>query len=462
MNAQTQQNQPYNEEMERVILGAFMEDEGCFWDVIDFASVDMFYVKEHKVVFSAIRDLALRRKAFRLALLSVRVKLDNALPLLGAMVHSYQKASEKSRVMVVDEVDELARLHGLRKIQESAQKMLQMVSVSADPSDISITAIEEMSHIVNQASGSRSYSMREVVQNTKNLVAEAAKSGGGYGIQTELPSINELIGAMYPTDLILLGATPGGGKTSLALQIALDAALRGYKGAFFQLEMDHKDMFTRLISGMAGLTTRDVYQGLKQEQFDVFSKHADGIANAPLTIIDSPNQSLEIVKAKALSIKKKAGLDFMVLDHIGLIKSQTKYKQQQHEMIAESAKDLKQLAKHLQIPILCLCQLTRTSRQKENPKPAMEDFLGSSLEQDADVMLCAFDRHKWMQDNPPTAGSNQKKDDWWKTTEHHKNKKEIYLLKNRKSAAGQMRKMYWNGAATRFEELKPSTEEMDF
>lgn len=456
----------FSEEMEQTILGSFMANQNNYWEVADRLNSGAFYVKNHKAIFNIIRELCSDGKRPTPVLVSIRVKEDiNGDPraITGAMVHSFDKASDDGAYDVSGNVEEIIRLQGLRAMDQIQRELAKAVQVGSDPSALSDDLISRLSDISSLGVGLNKHSMKDIVKNVIDMAQDAAVNDG-YGISTGLSSLDAQIGGFYPTDLILLGATPGGGKTALATQILIDAAKQGHQGVFNQIEMDNVAQMARYIAGMAGLTTRGIMNGSTNDELERLIGSAKSLEDLPFTLIDSPRQTIKQIEAVARSLKKRGKLSILVVDHVKLIDRNEKYRLNDIDRVYENARDLKALAKSLKIPIILLCQLTKFSAQKDDLRPNMGDFFGGGLEAHADLMMIIADRGQYMSENPPIKANAAKYAEHRAQIAMHQGIREVHVVKDRKAKVGSIIKLRWVGKETRFYDRDTSAAQtgMDF
>ncbi|MDB2679178.1 replicative DNA helicase, partial [Candidatus Pelagibacter bacterium] len=239
----------------------------------------------------------------------------------------------------------------------------------------------------------------EAMKQTIEMASAAYKNEEGIvGVPTGLRDLDDKLGGLHQSDLIIIAGRPSMGKTSLATNIAFNAAQKlqesGKKSsiAFFSLEMSSEQLSTRIISEQARISSNDIRRGrISDEQFDKFLETSKNIAELPLYIDETPAISIAAMSNRARRIKRLFGLDMVVVDYIQLMRGTTFNKDGRVQEISQITQGLKAIAKELAVPVLALSQLSRQVEQRDDHKPQLSDLRESgSIEQDADVVMFVY------------------------------------------------------------------------
>ena len=233
--------------------------------------------------------------------------------------------------------------------------------------------------------------------------------GGIVGVPTGLRDLDDKLGGLHQSDLIIIAGRPSMGKTSLATNIAFHAAKHiqdsGKKSsiAFFSLEMSSEQLSTRILSEQARIGSNDIRRGrISDEQFDQFLETSKNIAELPLFIDETPAISIAAMSNRARRIKRLHGLDMIVVDYIQLMKGTTFNKDGRVQEISQITQGLKAIAKELGVPVVALSQLSRQVEQRDDHKPLLADLRESgSIEQDADVVMFVYRESYYLQRKEP-------------------------------------------------------------
>ncbi len=250
----------------------------------------------------------------------------------------------------------------------------------------------------------------DAMKQTIEMASAAYKNEGGIvGVPTGLRDLDDKLGGLHQSDLIIIAGRPSMGKTSLATNIAFNAAKdiqdNGKKSsvAFFSLEMSSEQLSTRIISEQARISSNDIRRGrISDEQFDKFLETSKDISELPLFIDETPAISIAAMSNRARRIKRLHGLDLIVVDYIQLMKGLFNNKDGRVQEISQITQGLKAIAKELGVPVLALSQLSRQVEQRDDHKPQLADLRESgSIEQDADVVMFVYREGYYLQRKEP-------------------------------------------------------------
>jgi replicative DNA helicase len=306
-------------------------------------------------------------------------------------------------------------------------------------------------------------------------VAERAFSSGGHlsGITTGLTGVNEKIGGLHNSDLMILAGRPGMGKTSLATNIAYNAASRyirdkedgiedaknmGAPVAFFSLEMSADQLATRILAEQSGISGEALRMGkISRQDFQNLSRAARELQNLPLYIDDTPGLTIAALRTRARRLKRRHNIGFIVVDYLQLLQGSSKAGDNRVQEISEISRGLKTLAKELNVPVMALSQLSRAVEQREDKKPQLSDLRESgSIEQDADMVLFVFREDYYVaarEPRRPMDGDDPKAFDdhakWAMEMERVYGLAELIVAKQRHGATGKV-KLKFDAKITKF------------
>ncbi len=247
------------------------------------------------------------------------------------------------------------------------------------------------------------------MRQTIEMASNAYKNEEGIvGVPTGLRDLDDRLGGLHKSDLIIIAGRPSMGKTALATNIAFNAAKKiqesGEKSsiAFFSLEMSSEQLSTRILSEQSRIKSNDIRRGkISEEQFDKFIETSKDISELPLYIDETPAITIAALSNRARRIKRLYGLDMVVIDYIQLMRA-SNFNNGRVQEISEITQGLKALAKELAVPVLALSQLSRAVEQRDDKKPQLSDLRESgSIEQDADVVMFVFREAYYLQGKEP-------------------------------------------------------------
>lgn len=442
--------------IEQEILGAILLDEGAFWEVSDYLTPESFASKDHQGIYRAMADLAGGDRAIRAAALATRLNdLEDGTPALvylAKLVEIAKAAKAEGGIPVAENAEDLARAHVNRQILAVAKRIEKAASsAAADPFEILDGAVSQLSDLVHAADQQIERSIGQVAGEVRTWLQDAIDKDG-IGLTTGLHTLDGMIGRIVPGDFALLGGSPGAGKTSLAMQIALHVA-KTEPVAFFELEMEARSLLLRTVASETGISVRTMTEGVKDGQFSSATDALQRLTGRKLFLVAQRGMTITQIESRIRSMKRRHGIRLAFVDHIGIIKRPSKFSIKGHEKDFANAEDLMELARSLHVPVWALCHLTKASRQKDgDPEPTMEDFSGGGMEQHADLMLCNFNRHDWLERNKPKTGGKAM-ENWVAELGHSKDRMEIFKLKDRRGQMREKRKLHWDGARTRFADI---------
>ena len=300
---------------------------------------------------------------------------------------------------------------------------------------------------------------KDALKETIDMATAAYKNDQGIvGVPSGLTDLDDRLGGLHKQDLIIIAGRPSMGKTALATNIAFNAAENIQKQnkktsvAFFSLEMSSEQLSTRILSEQSRIKSNDIRRGkINQEDFEKFIEASKNLENLPLHIDDTPAITISALSNRARRLKRKQGLDLIVIDYIQLMKSSGYRKEGRVLEIAEITQGLKALAKELDVPVLALSQLSRQVEQREDKKPQLADLRESgSIEQDADVVMFVFREQYYLEKQEPKLGTAEHVE-WQEKMNQVHNQAEIIIGKQRHGPTGLI-KLEFESAFTKFKD----------
>ena len=404
---------PRNVEAEAALLGALMIDNRIAEDVQLKLRSEHFFERVHGRVYDAILKLLDRNMVANPVTLKPLLEADEALKELGGPAYLAQLTGNGAALIgardFATQIYDLALLRELVGVGRDLVEKALDTSEDVDPLG-QIEAAEVALYRVSEGEGEGG-SVKSFLQASTMAVqvAERAFSSGGHlsGITTGLTGLNEKIGGLHNSDLMILAGRPGMGKTSLATNIAYNAAIRyvrdkedgiddaknmGAPVAFFSLEMSADQLATRILAEQSGISGEALRMGkISRADFQNLSRAARELQNLPLYIDDTPGLTIAALRTRARRLKRRHNIGFIVVDYLQLLQGSSRGGDNRVQEISEISRGLKTLAKELNVPVLALSQLSRAVEQREDKKPQLSDLRESgSIEQDADMVLFVF------------------------------------------------------------------------
>ena len=404
---------PNNIEAEQAVIGSILVSNDIFDEISTLISSINFYDPMHQRIFEAIESLIYK------GMLANPITLKNYfedekddlnvpeyLVKITKFSTSVRQAVEYSKIIY----DMFVRRE-LIKISEQTIDSAKLNELDTNGQTIIENSERLLFDLAEKGSFNSSLvKFDEAMKQTIEMASAAYKNEEGIvGVPTGLRDLDDKLGGLHQSDLIIIAGRPSMGKTSLATNIAFNAAQKlqesGKKSsiAFFSLEMSSEQLSTRIISEQARISSNDIRRGrISDEQFDKFLETSKNIAELPLYIDETPAISIAAMSNRARRIKRLFGLDMIVVDYIQLMRGTTYNKDGRVQEISQITQGLKAIAKELGIPVVALSQLSRQVEQRDDHKPQLADLRESgSIEQDADVVMFVYREGYYLQRKEP-------------------------------------------------------------
>ena len=382
---------PHNLDAEQAILGCMLIDERVPMTVFTELKEDDFYSETHKNIFGAM--LAVYKKSMPIDFVTVTDELDKngILNEVGSVSYITSLTnSVPSSANYKNYVELIKRDSMLRKLIYSGQSIIEHTYEAEDKSDaltfaektiFDLSQKEETSHLVSSEKA-----INEVIE--KFELIERDKSALA-GIKTGFYALDVLTNGLQKSDLVLLAARPGVGKTSFAMNIINNIALSGGTCAVFSLEMSAAQLMQRAICSTAMVSMSKALKGeLTDKEWKLILEAKSKLSNAKIFIDDSALNTPVDILSKCRRIQREHGLDVVMIDYLQLMSSGNKKTDNRQTEVSEISRSLKIAAKELNVPILCLSQLSRAVEGRKGNKPVLSDLRESgAIEQDADIVM---------------------------------------------------------------------------
>ncbi|NCF46211.1 MAG: replicative DNA helicase [Alphaproteobacteria bacterium] len=462
---------PNNIAAEQNYLGALLYDNQVFDKTNDLLRPEHFFDPLHGTIFASASKLIMRGQVANHVTLKAMITSDATI--LEEDVDSYLGDLIDGVISISDAPDYAQLIHN-NYLRRELIRISDSVIRDASQPDIDNSAFRQIEaaeqYLFNLAekdvaeSGLRPF--LSVLTETIRQAEIAANSDGHLsGLSTGLTGLNNLLGGMHKSDLIILAGRPGMGKTALATNIAFHAATTTRTGehaapvAFFSLEMSAEQLGLRILSERSELDSEKIRRGkLKTDEFSQLVDANREINSAPFFIDDTPALSISQVASRARRMKRTSGLGLIVVDYLQLLQAQIGIKPENRvQEISNITRSLKALAKELDIPVLALSQLSRAVEQREDKRPNLADLRESgSIEQDSDVVMFVYREEYYLgkseperKDNETTEKYNERYDNWTKRLEKAAGLAEIQIAKQRHGPVGTVT-VQFEGRLTRF------------
>ncbi|CAM4102142.1 replicative DNA helicase [Flavobacterium sinopsychrotolerans] len=410
--------QPQVLDLEEAVLGAMMIDKKGVDDVIDILQPDAFYKEAHKHIFEAIVQLFTETQPIDLLTVSAQLKKNAKLDLAGGdfyLIQLTQKISSSAHI----------EFHSRIILQKFIQRSLIRISTeiiedsydeTTDVFDLLDRAESKLYEVTQGNIKRSSETAQSLVLQAKKRIEEIAGQEGLSGVATGFDKLDKITSGWQPSDLIIIAARPAMGKTAFVLSMARNMAIDfGMPVALFSLEMASVQLITRLISSETGLSSEKLRTGkLEKHEWEQLSTKVKNLEKAPLFIDDTPSLSIFDLRAKARRLVSQHGIRIIIVDYLQLMTAGGNGKGggNREQEISTISRNLKALAKELNVPVIALSQLSRAVETRGSSKrPLLSDLRESgAIEQDADIVSFLYRPEyykidEWDDDEAsPTAG----------------------------------------------------------
>ncbi len=391
---------PHSLEAEESLLGSLLIDKDAIIKVADMVSAEDFYKDAHKAIYEVIKELYSNQEPIDIITISNRLDEKKQLTSAGGrtyLAHLSNTVATSGNISHYAEI--IQRKATLRRLQQAA----------AEISNISFNEEREIDEILDETEKKVFGVSRKYLKNAFSpidglltaafdRIDELHKHGGKLrGLSTGFGELDNLLAGLQKSDLIILAARPSVGKTSFALDIARQVAIKNKEGVgIFSLEMSKEQLVDRMLCSQANVSLWKMRTGnlSDKEEDNDFAKIGEAmgkLAEAPIYIDDSGTLSIMEIRAKARRLQMEKGLGLIVIDYLQLMEGRGKYGDNRVQEIAEISRGLKSIARELNIPILALAQLSRAVEQTHPAIPKLSHLRDSgSIEQDADVVMFIY------------------------------------------------------------------------
>ena len=448
---------PTNLQAEQAVLAAVLMDNLALERVSDFLLPTHFSHPAHQEIYK----LALRQFAagipFDIITAKTYLEQQGVLESVGGIEYLSELAGAGTTVVNVEQYGRLVHESAMRRELISLGKSITENAFIEDLDNPVQTQIEvaEQKLFDMATSGVTEREITPIATALQGALSEAEiayKADGQLsGLTTGLDALDKSISGLHHSDLIIIAGRPAMGKTTLAMNIAFNAAnaiLNGrandkYKGAvvFFSLEMSSPQLATRVLSSQAKIPATSMREGsLTDEDFLKMSQYSAAIGRVPLFIDDTPGMSVPMMRARARRLgRKNGGIALIVIDYLQLMTSPGNRRSDNRvQELSEITRGLKMLAKELDVPVIALSQLSRSVEARDDKRPQLADLRESgSIEQDADIVMFTYREEYYLEGRDPSgrmsnsAGNSNIMDSWQKRLERARGKADVIIGKNR-------------------------------
>jgi replicative DNA helicase len=471
---------PHNTEAEQALLGAIFRNNLAYGRVSDFLEAEHFANAVHARIYGAIGKLIERGQVANPVTLKNLFDQDGALAEIGGA--QYLTRLAESAVTIINAEDYGRRIHDLH-LRRQLIGLGEDVVNDAFRQDLDDDAVNQIERAearlfelasTGQAEGGLRPLESALTRAINNAEAAFKRDGRTVGVATGFIDLDKKLGGLHPSDLVILAGRPGMGKTSLATNIAFNAAKAYVEGigpngrkiaedgaviGFFSLEMSAEQLATRILAEESNVSSDRIRRGdVRKDDFDRFVAASQRLSTVPLYIDDTPALSVAALRTRARRLKRQQGLGLIVIDYLQLLRpGGSRSSENRVQEISEITRGLKAIAKELEVPVIALSQLSRAVEQREDKRPQLADLRESgSIEQDADVVMFIFREEYYLSRAEPmqrpdedSTKFNDRHDKWRERCEQTYGLAEVIIAKQRHGPIGTV-KLHFEAETTKF------------
>ena len=459
--------QPSNLEAEQALLGSILVNNDIIDEISNFIYPQTFYDPSHIKIFEVIESLNNKGMIANPITLKNFFEKENILDEVGGTEYlvkltrfsgSVKQANDYAKI-----IQEMYLRRELIKISDKLNSDTLNASSQEQNAENIIEGTEKsLFDLAERGSFSQSFlKFNKALDQTIEMATLAMQNDQGIvGVPTGLTDLDQKLGGLHKSDLVIIAGRPSMGKTALATNIAYNAAENILKRqekssvAFFSLEMSSEQLSTRILSEQARIKSDDIRRGkVTEEEINRYIETSRNIYNLPLYIDETPAITIATLCNRARRIKRLFGLSLIVVDYIQLMRSSSNKIENRVNEISEITQGLKALAKELSVPVLALSQLSRAVEQRDDKQPQLADLRESgSIEQDADVVMFVYREEYYLERKQPKLGSIEHAE-WQSKMNDVNGLADIILGKQRHGPTGTV-KVEFEGIYTKFKDLR--------
>ena len=438
---------PNNVEAEQSVLGSILLNNEIFDDISTLITSINFFDPLHQRIFAAIENLIYKGMLANPITLKNYFEKDKDDINIPEYLVKITKFSSSSRQAI-----EYSKIIYDMYVRRELIKISENTIDTAKVNDLNISGqkiIENSEKLLFDLAEKGSFSSSlvkfdEAMKLTIEMASSAYRNEEGIvGVPTGLRDLDDRLGGLHQSDLIIIAGRPSMGKTALATNIAFNAAKKLLNEnkrssiAFFSLEMSSEQLSTRILAEQSRITSHNIRRGkISEEEFDKFIETSKTISELPLFIDETPAISIAALSNRARRIKRLHGLEMIVVDYIQLMRATINNKDGRVQEISEITQGLKAIAKELGVPVLALSQLSRAVEQRDQKKPQLSDLRESgSIEQDADVVMFVYRESYYLEKQEPRPATVEHAE-WQAKMNEVSNLAEIIIGKQRHGPTG--------------------------
>lgn len=443
---------PYSLESEQAVLGCVLMEPECISQVTMLVRPDYFYLPQHRAIFTVMQDLdSVGGKIDPLIILD-KLKKDKVYDDASGKNYLFQLAQSVPSTQNVESYCKIIKeKYNIRNLISISKSIIEEAATSDATSDMLLDSAEQKIYDVRQGKGVRGPAkigdilINDVFDKLEKLSSD--NKDEYKGSSTGFVDLDKATTGLNKSDLVIVGARPAMGKTSFALNMATNMALKGKKILFFSLEMQNEQLAERVLSTQARVLSTKMRTGeISDDEWDRIGKTTALLSKTELYFDDTSDMTVPEMKSR---VRRLRGVDAVFIDYLQLMKSRNRAESRTQE-VTEITRNLKLMAKDLNIPVVVLAQLSRATEVRgKSHKPQLSDLRESgSIEQDADIVIMLYRDEYYGDDKEDDDDDGQEE-----RTKPNVNEVELIIAKNRHGPTTTVKAM-WNGDYTLFSDLE--------
>ena len=429
---------PHDVEAEEAVLGSILIDGECLTRLVPLLKEGAFYRERNQLCFDAALSLFQRDQAVDQVTLAGELARTEKLVLAGGMAYlSHLVSITPTSVHAEDYAQVISRTSSMRRLIDAGNRIIDLGYADTEDLEATMRQAEDALFTVRGTGQPRGFvPLKEIYDQYLQEQASAAADPefSGMPIMSGFPDLDECLGGLQRADLVILGARPSMGKSSLAVNMAVNAAKSGQTCGVFSLEMTREQLAMRILASEAEIDSHRLRLGLYTHmEEDRIIDSIGRLSDLPVFIDDTPYQGMVEMRGKARRLALERGLDLLVVDYLQLVQGKQKWGQSNRvQEITEISRELKVLAGDLKVVLVACSQLNRMVENRPNNRPRLSDLRDSgSIEQDADVVMFIHREDVYTTE-----------EEWTQThlgQDYPRNIAEIIIAKHRKGPTGSIR-----------------------
>ena len=393
--AELMKTPPHNLESEQCVIGSIIVEEQTLVPVAEILDREDFYIDAHKVIYDSMIELGNERKPIDMITLTNKLKEKGYLDQVGGVTYLTSITNmipTTSNVKVYAEI--VKKNSTLRKLIKASNDIISMGYEASDSLDDILNVAEKKIFDISQDRMGQDFKpISEVLTSVTAMIEEVYSKGSDItGLDTGFIDLNKKLGGFHKSDLILIAARPGMGKTAFALNLVANVAIRSKSSvAVFSLEMSKEQLVQRLLSSQSNVALDNINKGkIADDEWKKLTDAMTVLSSSDIFIDDTPGIKVSEIRSKCRKLKMEKGLDMIMIDYLQLMEADGRADNRQQE-VSKISRSLKILAKEMNCPVIALSQLSRNTESGKDHMPKLSDLRDSgAIEQDADIVMFIY------------------------------------------------------------------------